>query len=387
MPADETPSDQSPLEPQRTGAAPADGDERYETGDVLLHEASPDGAVQAVVEQDDRVAYFYLHSPRPWFGMRSCWIRNLTPGPAAIDRAEMEQGLPPRLPRTACNHPRGAEPLTADELEVVWFEAGDGAALCLRGEPIAIIPPWSGEGGFHGYARDCREESIVCWPMPNHPALLERIDQARRWWEAWRDEPMWSTIQRQQLASYESYIGPHDQYFQIDGGRWPPKALATFPLPKELGEGLEVIATLGVSIRPQPMVERFTDEPHLLERVELAAIVTPASRMAAAQWLSGTANYPWHHGTWIGAGHTMQREGAREEASGDDAEEIRDKVAFVPHTKLPEPIVNVAMAEIQQAPGNLLFAIPLTEAQWQQFKLTGIDGLEPLLADIKALAW
>lgn len=46
----------------------------------LLCEVSPNGNIQAIVEQDDRVAYFYLHgAPDTEFGVRACWIRNLEP--------------------------------------------------------------------------------------------------------------------------------------------------------------------------------------------------------------------------------------------------------------------------------------------------------------------
>lgn len=360
-------------------------DEMHESGEVLLHESSPDGAVQAVVEQDDRVVYFYLHSQRPWMGMKSCWVRNLVPGPATLDPTEMQGGLAPRLPRTSCNHPRGAEPLSAEDLEVVWFEAGDGAALCLNGEPLAIIPPWSGEGGFHGYARDCRDETAVCWPMPNHPAIMQRIDEARQWWRSWQETNMWSSIQRLQLASYEAYLAPHEKYFQIDGGHWPPKGLASFPL-KAFGEAseLEVLATIGVSIRPQPMVERYSDDPQSLERIELAAIATSQTRMDCAQWLSSAANYPWHYGAWLGAGHTMERAGSSE--SGESGGE-KSKIALIAASELPSPLCDVTLAEIRESPTNLLVAIPLDASAWQRFKLVGIEGIREQFSDLKSCVW
>lgn len=373
-------------DPNHDSSQPADEElTAFETGDVLLHESSPDGAVQAVVEQDDRVVYFYLHSQRPWLGMKSCWVRNLVPGPATLDSTELQSGLAPRLPRTSCNHPRGAEKLVADELEVVWMEACDGAALCLAGEPLAIIPPWSGEGGFHGYARDCRDETPVAWPMPNHPALLNRINEAREWWNSWREENVWSTLQRLQLAAYEAYLGAHDKYFQIDGGHWPPKGLASFPL-KAFGESskLEVLATIGVAIRPQPMVERFTDDPQSLERIEIAAIATEPTRMACAQWLSSAANYPWHYGAWLGAGHTMERSDSTE---SDESNGNKSKIALIAASELPSPLCDVTLAEFRESPTNLLVAIPLDASSWQRFKLVGIEGIREQLSDLAECVW
>ena len=48
----------------------------------VLSDISPYGLVQAVVEQDERVIYFYLFGAEHTdFGMRSCWVRNLRPAP------------------------------------------------------------------------------------------------------------------------------------------------------------------------------------------------------------------------------------------------------------------------------------------------------------------
>ena len=53
---------------------------RMKTPTVLLEEVNPNGNVQALVEQEDRVAYLYLYSaeetglPR----VRSCWVSAMT---------------------------------------------------------------------------------------------------------------------------------------------------------------------------------------------------------------------------------------------------------------------------------------------------------------------
>jgi len=94
-------------------------------GKTLLEEVSPHGNVQAIVEQDDRVAHFYLWGgPDSSFGMRSCWVRNLKPAPADLKVADMRAGAAPMLPRPRCKHPEGAPPLSAK---------GAGRRLVRRG--------------------------------------------------------------------------------------------------------------------------------------------------------------------------------------------------------------------------------------------------------------
>ena len=120
---------------------------------VILDDLSPHASMEALVEQDAGVAHFYL---RPLAdqeaGIRSCWVRNLVKAPRRLEVELMGQGVPPLMPRAECAHPRGTKPLDPETLEVVWLEAGDGAALLDSGEVLAYIPPWSGQGGFHGYA-------------------------------------------------------------------------------------------------------------------------------------------------------------------------------------------------------------------------------------------
>jgi hypothetical protein len=62
--------------------------------ELVLSEVSPNGNVQAIVEQDDRVAYFYLHGPRDSnFGMKARWIRNLAAAPAELDVEGLKAGI------------------------------------------------------------------------------------------------------------------------------------------------------------------------------------------------------------------------------------------------------------------------------------------------------
>lgn len=83
---------------------------------IVVGSRSPNGDLEAIVDQDDRVAYLYLRdvgdgeaSPAP-SQVRSCWIRNLWPGPASMNEsvADMRRGVSPMMPRRSCAHARGA---------------------------------------------------------------------------------------------------------------------------------------------------------------------------------------------------------------------------------------------------------------------------------------
>ena len=97
---------------------------------VLLEELNPNGNIQAVVEVDEDVCFFYLvGDPETELGVRSVWVRNLVPAPDSLDRNRLLDGRPPLNPVQHCRHPQGAAVPQRDRLRVVWLPEGDGAAL------------------------------------------------------------------------------------------------------------------------------------------------------------------------------------------------------------------------------------------------------------------
>jgi hypothetical protein len=135
-------------------------------GGEILEQVGPNGNVQAVVEADDAVAYFYLFgSKESGLGMRSVWVRNHGAAPEVLDVGRLKAGLPPRNVRAHCRHPRGLGPLDREALRVVWLPEGNGAALDEGDALFALLPPWSGLKGFHGYARDAIGDGPVAWEI------------------------------------------------------------------------------------------------------------------------------------------------------------------------------------------------------------------------------
>lgn len=357
----------------------------------ILFETSPYGTIDAIVEHNGDAVYFYLSGQRAGkqdrFGTRACWVRNLKQGPHVIDRAAMEQGIGPMLPRYDCIDPKLTHVPTEQSLRIVWFEEGNGAALMeltpdstsdVNGKtkasnnastwnPIAVIPPWSGMEGFHGYASNCAVESEVCWPMPDNPRLTQRIADADAFWNAWlggdgQSQPTpFADHQPRVLENYSQRFASDqasERYFSIDGNQFPPRGLVHYAIGR-----FEVLATVGMSVCPQPAVELFVDDPKSFRRIELAALVPrsgdAASLDEAMKQMSGLSGYPWRFLTWLGAGHTCSfRCGDTTSALLlDDA--TGSRLAGVPMNPLPE---------FRGDPVRLLWLLPITDQQQSQLE-------------------
>ncbi len=158
--------------------------------------------------------------------------------------------------------------------------------------------------GFAGYSSDCLAENPLCWPFPTNRRLFDRIAQAEDFWRSWEDGKAWPQIRDSIVDAYESQIGVHSNYYAIDGGNWPPKALLRIPILEDI-----VLVTAGMCIRPQPNVEMYTDDPGPYRRIELGMRLGPGCsdtlQQAAMRYLSGQTGYPWHAYSWLGHGHTF----------------------------------------------------------------------------------
>ena len=348
---------------------------------TLLFEPSPLGSLDAIVQHDGRTVYFYLNenaatvSGKPKFGTRACWVQNLTTGPLVFNQDDMQQGLPLLLPRTHTIEREGTALPDVDRLAVVWFEEGNGAALILQDDQqqkekvLAVIPPWSGQEGFHGYAAECATENEVCWPLPSHEALTKRITQANLFWKSFQqqDNP-YSRLQKSQLQSYRQRFLALDgsgadgsdkvdgeSYFSIDGGNFPPRGLVQYDFADSI-----VIATVGMSLLPQPMVELATDQPSQFRRVELAVrlpkqSVSESQLTNARNNISRLAAYPWRNFSWLGAGHTCNFTDVRNGC--DNALLVQDR--FV------RPEGEQPLEDFRDDPVNLLWLLPVDQEQQQ----------------------
>lgn len=188
----------------------------------LLEEISPNGNVAAWVEADGAVCYFYLsRAGDADFKTRSVWVRNLTGAPTALDKERMRGGNPPLNPSGYCKYRAGQPAPKPGDLEVVWLPEGNGAGLYEKGDLIAVIPPWSGQDGFHGFARDCFGDGPLAWEFGPDNLLIPRLREAKNFWAAWGQNEPWPDVQSALIEAYEEALGAHSNYYAIDGGYWP----------------------------------------------------------------------------------------------------------------------------------------------------------------------
>src|SRR5262245_2212807 len=321
---------------------------------TLLAEVNPNGNIQAVVESDDHACYFHLFAaPATQLGMKSVWVRNHTRAPEAYEVERLRSGLPSRNPALHCHHAAGQIVLAPQDLRVVWLPEGNGAALYERDDILAIIPPWSGTKGFHGYARDNIGRGPVAWELGPSNALCERFKQAQSYWRKWQDKEFWPSVQSSQISQLERVFGRHTKYYAIDGGKWPPKAMVRFAR-----KDRTILVTVGVALRPQPNVEMATETPEQLRRIELGAVLPGNWSEDAIQgfgrYVSGQTDLPWTDYTWLGPGHTL----------GCDSWQNKDHtIALLQHQHSGAP--RIALDGLLGDPVNVLWFIPISEDERQ----------------------
>lgn len=322
---------------------------------VLLEECSPNGNIWAIVEEDAACSYFYLRGEEETkFGFKSCWVRNHFAAPEHLDKSVMEAGGAPMLPRQFCRYPEGAPRLDPQSLRIVWAEEGDAAALKERDEIIAIIPSWSGIGGFHGYARDCIGDSPVAWELGPDNAQIARYEEAERSWRAWDEGTVWSVFQPRMLEAIESQFGKHSNYYAIDSGKWPPKALLRIRTTDAW-----ILITIGMALRPQPKVELSYEDPSPYRRVELAVSLSPNLSdddvMEVAVYMSAQSDYPWSAYTFLGDGHTMR---------SDEFEQISEKRLRFALMHIASPNSDkLVLPHFRGDPINILWLTPISERE------------------------
>ena len=328
---------------------------------TLLFETSPYGNVDAIVEHDGRAVYFYLNG-RDGIGTRACWVRNLVVGPLAFNQSDMESGISPVLPRIFC---RKAEPGVVprdQDLTILWLAEGNGAALFEGDELLAVIPPWSGQDQFHGYARDCASTNIVCWPLPSEPQLLQRIAASREFWNRWGENRLFAEIQSQQIELYEQRFGKMRLYFAIDGGKFPQRGMGEFA-----AEHFVYLATIGMSLCPQPNVELFVDNPTATRRIELG-LRLPINSSAtvveqAAGLISGLAGSPWRLWSWFGHRHTCE---FALSSTHKQAALLADSKLTAGSGEASPP--GWGLPAIDGDPVNLLWVVPIDSQKFQRLR-------------------
>jgi hypothetical protein len=338
---------------------------------IIFEEVSPYGTVMAIVEDDGDAVYLHIVGPEGSdIETRSLWLRNRRPAPPALYEGWKEGPRGPPLPFDACAHPAGLPAIAAEKLSAVWFADGDAVAIREGNVVLGVIPPWAGgEDACPGYARDCRSATPVAWPLgkPQGNPVLARVDAAIAFWDDWNTGSPWPAYQEALIGSWDAGLGKHARYFAIDGGKWPPRFLSEHPFGDHV-----VYATGGMSVRPQPRVERWYAHPAEVLHVELALALprslAEAPPMGALNHLSQLCVMPWHMDAWLATGHTVPAKGIPTGPSGTTFP------AFLVHAA-PPGVPTFTMPRYRTEAVNILWLIPITEAERTFALETGSETL------------
>ena len=275
--------------------------------EVVIDDWSPVADIQAIVEKSDKNYYFYLWvnamSEEP--EMRTCWICNRVAAPRDIEEAFEQEGEAPCMPAEFVAHDPGGIELDDDSLSIEWFAEGDSAAVLSDGKIIAVIPCFSGYDGFYGYSAYARGTGPFAWELKGaYPRFAKEVADSREFWAFFNDEDFWGKVQDFHINTLNRFWGKEEKYYAIDGGEFPPKALAQ----GRKGDTLYAI-TLGVSMIPMPKVEMsYEDNYKDFRRMELGFACSGrcgALLESLIPAMSGLAQFPWSEITFLGHGHTI----------------------------------------------------------------------------------
>ncbi|MBP3459419.1 MAG: suppressor of fused domain protein [Lachnospiraceae bacterium] len=336
---------------------------------VLLESWSPSCEIQAFVEESDTCCYFYLwfHPGRENAHVKSCWICNVGKSPDKLDTDAMKNGMAPPMPKEYVKHDAGGIRLNQEKLNVIWFEEGDAAALLEGDKLLCVIPGWSGEYDFSGYSRYAVGMAPYAWELAQaENVLLERVHKSREFWNYLEGE-FWGQVQQMHMETLENFFGKHEQYFAIDGRKFPPKALISGSK-----DGVCYGITAGVSLLPMPQVEQyFQDETSDFRRIELGFAATEEKRdicMNMYSYISSISNIPWREISFLGHGHTVPCQ----VIDGFSAVWLLD-------SRLLSQIDAPVYPDFMKDKINLLWLVPLKEEEYQKVMEIGTEEALKLL--------
>jgi hypothetical protein len=219
---------------------------------------------------------------------------------------------------------------------------------------------------FLGYARDAIGEGPLAWALSPENPLHARFSEARQYWNRWRKdhESMWPAVQDSQIEAYTRQLGQYSEYYAIDEGRWPPRAMIRIPYGNDVA-----LTTVGMCLRPHPNVELYDpDEWKSLPRTELGVVLQGGIGKDALEefmgYLSGQAGYPWAKFTWLGHGHSIPCDALK--GTPYTHVILANSRVFGPRVELGDP---------DGLPVWLLWMVPVTPEELQAAKVKGSDTI------------
>lgn len=298
-----------------------------EKSKIIVESASFACDITAFVEDDEETLYFYLYGPQEaipqgvdlesFVPVRACFLANKKI--QNQDRVfevspllhHMREGQSASVPHKSCAYFLPAE-LNPTELEVVFLEEGDSAALFYQNKLIAFIPTWGAtQDNTIAYSAGLASEFMGMKPLSELPQeFLERIEAARKFWASWLQEEGEEKGVKEEYfithynALYNSF-GEHAYYAPLETEKWPPKVVYIFEK-----QEATIFATVGTSILAQPRLEPYTAESKPLRRFELGmAFSKEVMQHVSLEYIVGLMRdisfAPWFQLMWFGQGHAL----------------------------------------------------------------------------------
>ncbi len=292
--------------------------------EVLIEDTNPYSTRRASLLAEDGNLYLYLSAlsgsrEDPTEAVEptvsAVWVANHGPAPKRLRPGDQHgAGRPPIMGCDGTTFPLGCPPLNGSP-ELVWFEEGDGVALLDADGLLAVIPGWGGREGFCGYARYCREQTPLAWPLGSaaRATLDKKVAASREFW-AWRLSDGWDEVETSGLAHLDARIGPREAIWRIDGGSFPEMIASQHRLG---GREAWITSTTGLSAQRMPQVEQFVQRLGDGGRIELA-VGTATADQGAREVVGGPGSIPFSRMTWLGEGHVVDGEPVRSSSLGSD---------------------------------------------------------------------
>lgn len=283
--------------------------------DCIISSVSPlTGATAEVIVEND-CSYLYIFQKEAVDNksisknssrLHSCWIKNhlkVSDTYSMID--EMRKGLQPKVPTKYCNYEDDLDILKKEKLEIVWGKEGAIASLYENGELICVIPYWV-DSNFAGYSKYSltHEVPLIPFPLgnPDNNVLFQRMGEAKEFWKQDFDL-IWNGYQKSYLSELECKYGKHIKYYAIDGGNFPPKALAVFEK-----SSVKYAFTIGIGLFPQPKVDLYIKDYQNHELIELGFCYQSnidLDELKVFSQISSIVEIPWAFNTFLDHHHTV----------------------------------------------------------------------------------
>ena len=340
---------------------------------ILLESESPICPITAHVEQADDTVYFYLFNilAKSPDNVRSCWVCNRKPAPDELNEHTWKRDRAPMMPKGGFKHAAEGIDISPEGLKILWFETGDAALLMQNGNVLAVIPPWSGYQGFHGYARYASGQQLYAWEMTEQArdAMLDRAFRGDLFWEKTIDGSYWKQTQQLHIQADERFFGPHTQYYAIDGGKFPPRAVI-----EGRKDGIVYGFTAGISHFMQPMIEMYVRNPQEHRRIEFGFAAEEAVsdvKIQAYNCFMSLAQCIHRDLCFFAHGHTNTWSG------------IPGFYAFLfVNARALRGIPAPQYPPVEGDPVNLLWAVPVTKEEYDFVVKTNINELMKHAKDI-----